>query len=172
MDHATVYFWQTCSIFEVFRPLVTIFVLLFVNLIQHIWFRVYQIYTQRIWWTNFVQKHKIVTLSLTLLFSCGIHYFHLWLEVPFLSEFGPNTQNCQFRLKLDIHSNWNKQNLVVMSTFSVFDWKKFLGKFGPKSKISSFSWNVLPRLRQVSRVQWWCSLFLYLIGDTRFGWLC
>ena len=43
--------------------LVIIFVLLY---IQHIWFGVYQIYTQHIYWANLVQKFNIVNYSWNL----------------------------------------------------------------------------------------------------------
>ena len=36
----------------------------------------------------------------------------------------------------------------------------FLGKFGPKIKIVSLSWNLVPRPIRICRIQWWCSLFL------------
>ena len=38
-----------------------------------------------------------------------------------------------------------------------------------KFKIVSLSWNLSPRLIQVCRIQWWCSLFLFQNGNTLFG---
>ena len=34
----------------------------------------------------------------------------------------------------------------------------FFGKFGPKNKIVSWSWNSVPRLIGICRIHWWCSL--------------
>ena len=64
--HDFVYNRQKGNIFKVFWYSVTIFVLFFVKLIQHIWFGVYQIYAQHIYWANLVQKFNIVSLSWNL----------------------------------------------------------------------------------------------------------
>ena len=45
----------------------------------------------------------------------------------------------------------------------------FLGKFGPKSQIISWSWNLVARLIRICRIQWCCSLFLFLSGNTLFA---
>ena len=51
-----------------------------------------------------------------------------------LSKFGPEIQNCQFKLKFPTVTNSNMQNSMVMFPFSFLDWKYlFLDKFGPKS---------------------------------------
>ena len=44
-------------------------------------------------------------------------------EIPFLGKFGPNNQNCQFKLKFGTKTNSNKQNLMVLFTFSIFNKK-------------------------------------------------
>ena len=44
----------------------------------------------------------------------------------------------------------------------------FLGKFGPKIKIVSLSWNLVPRLIWICRIKWWCSLFPFSTGNTFF----
>ena len=50
---------------------------------------------------------------------------------------------------------------------SVFDWKyHFWCEFGPKTQIIRLSWNILPRLIQICRNSWGCSLFLFLIANT------
>ena len=61
-------------------------------------------------------------------------------------------------------------NLFQKSTFSVFDRKyPFSANLIQKVKTISWSWNLVPRLIQLCRIQWWCSLFLFLIGNTLFG---
>ena len=47
-----------------------------------------------------------------------------------------------------------------------------LSKFGPKIKIISLSWNLVPRLIQIYRIQWWCPFFLFSTGNTLFGQTC
>ena len=37
-----------------------------------------------------------------------------------------------------------------------------------KLKIISLSWNFVHRLTQICRIPWWCSLFLFSIGNTFF----
>ena len=51
-------FGKKGHIFKVSR--FSVFALLFVKLMQHIWFGIYQLYRQQIYWANFVQKLKIV----------------------------------------------------------------------------------------------------------------
>ena len=51
-----------------------------------------------------------------------------------------------------------------MFTSPVFDWTySFWANFVPKIKIVSLSWNLVTRLLQICRTQWWCSPFLFYI---------
>ena len=53
---------------------------------------------------------------------------------------------------------------------SVFNWKYlFWVNLVQKLKIISLSWNFVPRLIQICRIPWWCSLFLFLTGNTFLG---
>ena len=46
----------------------------------------------------------------------------------------------------------------------------FLSKIGRKKiKIVSLSWNLVPRLIRICKIQWWCSLCPFFIGSTLFG---
>ena len=93
--------------------------------------------------------------------------FCFWVEIPFLGKFGPKNQNCHFKLKFGTYTNSNMQNSMVMFILSVFDWKyPFWANLVQKVKIISLSWNLVPRLIRVCRIQWWYSLFLFLIGNT------
>ena len=56
-----------------------------------------------------------------------------------MGKFGSKNQNCQFKVKLDIYTNSNMQNSMVMFTFFRFQPEVlFLGKFGPKIQNCQF----------------------------------
>ena len=53
---------------------------------------------------------------------------------------------------------------------SVFNWKYLSWvNFVQKLKIISLSWNFVPRLIQICRIPWWCSLFLFSTGNIFLG---
>ena len=53
---------------------------------------------------------------------------------------------------------------------SVFNWKYLLlVNLVQKLKIISLSWNFVPRLIQICIMPWWCSLFMFLTGNTFLG---
>ena len=53
---------------------------------------------------------------------------------------------------------------------SVFNWKYlFWVNLVQKLKIISLSWNFVPRLIQICRIPWWCSLFPFSTVDTFWG---
>ena len=57
------------------------------------------------------------------------------------------------------------QNSMVVLTFSVFDRKYPLWEnLVQNIKIVSSRWNSSLKLIQIWRIQWWCSLFLFLCG--------
>ena len=57
-----------------------------------------------------------------------------------------------------------------MFAFSISDLKcPFWINLVQLGKIFSLSWNLVLRLIQICRIQWWCSPFLFLKGDTCFG---
>ena len=59
---------------------------------------------------------------------------------------------------------------MVMFILSVFDWKyPFWANLVKKIKILTLSWNLVRTLIRTCRIQWWCSVFLLLIGNTLFG---
>ena len=45
----------------------------------------------------------------------------------------------------------------------------FLGKFGPKIKTFSLNWNLVPRLMQICRIQWWFWFFPFSTMNTFFS---
>ena len=65
---------------------------------------------------------------------CGVDFLCFRVEIPFLSKFVSKNRNCQFKLKFSTRTDSNMQGLLVMFTFSVFNWKYFVGqkKFGQK----------------------------------------
>ena len=75
-------------------------------------------------------------------FHGGVHFFCFGLETPFLGKFGPKNENCQFKLKFGTKTNLNKQNSMVVFTFSVLDWKHPLWTNSfQKIRIASLNWN-------------------------------
>ena len=103
-------------------------------------------------------------------FNGGVHFFCFWVEMLFLGKFGPKSQNYQFKLKFGTYTNSNMKNSMVNVHFSVFDWAyAFWANLVEKIKIGSSRWNSRLKLIQVCRIQWWCSLFLFLSGNTLFG---
>ena len=62
------------------------------------------------------------------------------------------------------------QNSLVMFIFSVLDWKyPCWANLVQKIKIVSLILNMVPRPIQICRIQWWCSLFWFSIGNTLLG---
>ena len=53
------------------------------------------------------------------------------------------------------------QNSVIIFTFSASDWKyPFWANLLQKFEIISLSWNLVPKLIEIYRIQWLCSFYL------------
>ena len=90
-------------------------------------------------------------------------------EMSSLGKFDPKCQNCQFKVKLDTKTNSNMLNSMMLFTFFIFDRKyPFWANLVQIVNIFSFRWNLIPRLIRMCRIQWLCSLFLFLTGNTLF----
>ena len=96
----TLYIFSKKLIFSNFFGFaLTVFVVLFVKLIQHV-FSVYQLNTKHIYWANVVQKFKIVNLDFNLasrlIQVCRIQWWYLLFALSIgntlLIKFGPQTQ--------------------------------------------------------------------------------
>ena len=130
-----------------------------------------------LFWVNLVQKITIVSLSWNLVPKliqiCRIQcspFLLLARNNPVGTNLVQKNQDCQFKLKFGTKTNWNMQNSMVVSSFSIFDWKyPFWSNLIQKIKIASLSWNLVPRLIQVCRIQWWWSLFQFSTGNILFG---
>ena len=129
-------------------------------------------------WKNLVQNIKIVSSrwnsSLKLIQICRIQWccslFLFLCGIPFLGKFGPENQDCHLKLKFGTYTNSNIQNSMVVFTLSIFDQKyPFWANLVQKVKIISLSWNLVPTIIQTCRIQWWYSLFPFLIRNTLFG---
>ena len=114
-------------------------------------------------WANLVKAIKTVSVSRNLVLIlirirriqwwCSLFLF--WLGIPFLRKLGPKNQNRQFKMKFGTLTNSNMQNSMVVFTFSVLDQKHtFWVNLFQKIKIVSLSWNLVPRLIRVCRIQW------------------
>ena len=89
-------------------------------------------------------------------------------EAPFLGKFDPKNENCWSKLKFGTQTNSNMQNSVVM--FSVFYQKyPFWINLLKKIKIVSLSWNLVPILIWIRRIQRWYSFFPFCTENTFFG---
>ena len=131
-----------------------------------------------LFWENLLHKTKIVSLRWNLIPRltriCRIQwwcfFFLLRPETLFLGKFGPKNKDYQFKLKFGTQNNLNVQNLVLMFTLSVFEGKcLFWANLVQTVKIVSLSWNLVASLIRIWRIQWCCSLFLFLTGNTCFG---
>ena len=61
-------------------------------------------------------------------------------------------------------------NSMVIFTFSIFDCKyPVWANLVQKIKIISLSWNLVPTVIRICRIQWRCSLFSFSAGNTLFG---
>ena len=62
------------------------------------------------------------------------------------------------------------QNAMMRFSCFVLEWENtFWAHLLQNIKILSLSWNLVPTLIRACRIQWWCSFFLFLIGNTLFG---
>ena len=83
-------------------------------------------------------------------------------RIPILGKFGPNNKNCQFKQNLCTRTNSNMQSPRWYPLFC-FDWDNiFWLNLFQKVKIVKLSWDLTPTLIQIFRIQWWCSLSLFL----------
>ena len=84
------------------------------------------------------------------------------IRIRILRIFRPENSNIQ---------NSNMQNLMMVFTFSVFHEKyPFSVNLVQKIKIISLSWNLVPILIWICKIQWWCSLFPFSTRNTFFFW--
>ena len=81
--------------------------------------------------------------------------------IPFLGQFGPEYQNCQFKLKFGTKTNCNMQNSMVMFILFIHPfWESLVQKI----KVVSLNWKLASRLIRICRIQRWCLFFLFLTG--------
>ena len=119
-------------------------------------------------WDNLVQKIKIVNLS----WNCmpriiWISRYQWWCfrqVTPFLDEIGLKNLSCQFNLKFGTKTISNMQRSMVVFAFSVWEGKHpFSANLVKKFKFINLSWNLVPILIWISRIQWSCSVFLFFL---------
>ena len=127
--------------------------------------------------TSLDQKIKIVSLNWNLvprlIQTCRIQWWRSFFLFSTgntnLGKFGPKIQICQFNVKPSSYANSNMQNLMVVFTFSVLNRKYPLwANLVQKNKTVTLSWNLVPRIIRICRIQWWYSLFLFQNGNTLF----
>ena len=88
----------------------------------------------------------------------------------FLGKFGPKSQSYQFKPKFGTNTNSNMQNSIVVLNFFVYGQKcSFWANLVQKVKIISLSWNSVPTLFRICRIQWRCSLFSFSVRNAILG---
>ena len=99
--------------------------------------------------------------------SCYSRFSNFDEIYSFLGKFGPENQNCQFKLKFGMQTDLNMQSSMVVFIFSDLDWKHpFWVNLVQKVNIASLSWNLLTGLIQICWSHQWCSLFQLSMGNT------
>ena len=80
-------------------------------------------------------------------------------KYPFSVKFCPKNWNCQLKPKFGTKTNSSMQNSMVGLTFFGFDQNYFFwANFVQTIKIVTLSWNLVPRLIEIYRIQWWSHL--------------
>ena len=88
---------------------------------------------------------------------CGVHFFWVRPEKRFQGKSSRKNQNCQFKLKFGTKINLNMRDSMMMSTFSVFDWKYLFWQiWSKKSKLSELKFR--------TRLIWICRIIQKICG--------
>ena len=134
-------------------------------------------------WVNLVQKLKFISLNWNfvprLIKICRISWwcslFLFSTANTFLGKFGPKNQICQFELKFRTRLLWIYAELCrkyAVVTFSFLDQKNpFWANLVEKIQIVTLSGILVPRLIRICGIQWYCSLFLFLIINIFLSWV-
>ena len=86
-------------------------------------------------------------------------FLSVFLEIPFLGKFGPENQNCRFKVKFGIYFCKFEYPEFCVFTFSVLNPKySFWVSLVPKKHNYLFKLKFV-RLIGAYRIQWWQSLF-------------
>ena len=105
---------------------------------------------------------KLIWICRILWKICGVHFCSFRREKPFLGKSGRKNQSSQFKLKFGTKTKLNKPNSMMMSTFSVFDYKYLSWpNLVQNLKIVCSKWNLIPRLIWICKIQWWCLFYLF-----------
>ena len=86
----------------------------------------------------------------------------LWTENIHLGKFGPKSQNCSFKMKVDTKTNSHMVNSIVMFICPTVNKKHyFLAAFLIKMSIFSLRWYLVPGLLWIHWI-WWFRSFAQL----------
>ena len=78
---------------------------------------------------NSDMQNSVVVFTFYLDWSCPsklkfiIYNLGFSPEIPFLSKFGPKSQNCLFKVKFGTQTSQNMQNSMMLLTFSGLTWE-------------------------------------------------
>ena len=110
--------------------------------------------------TNLIQKFKIISWSWnlvpTLIPTCRIQWWDSLLLFlignTLFEQIRSKKSKLSVELKFGTYTNSNMQNSMVIFTF--FDRKyPFWANFVQKVRLISWSWNLVPKLIRISRIQ-------------------
>ena len=96
-------------------------------------------------------------------------FFCFRAKIPLLGKFLPNSQNCQFKLKIGSQSNSNMQNSVGGAVYLFFYQlgMLFLGKFGTKTQNCQFILKF--SFQTTSNMQNSMVLFTFSVFDQKYS---
>ena len=87
-------------------------------------------------------------------FSGDVHFPYFGPKLTFLSKFGPKRQNSIFKMTIGFYRNSNMSNSMVTFKFSLLNRNyTFWLNLVRKETIVWLTWNLVPRLIQICRIQ-------------------
>ena len=90
--------------------------------------------------------------------------YHFWVNLV------QKNQNCQFILKFGTWTNSNMQNSMAMFIFSAFRWDyPFWANLVQLIKIVRLSWNLVPRLIRICKINVMVHLIYFRLKIPFFG---
>ena len=94
-------------------------------------------------------------------------YFTIDCRVIMQKIPGQKNSNCLFKQKFGTKTNLNMRNSMMMFKFSVFDYEYLLwANLVQRFKTVCSNLNLIQRLIQTYKTQWWCLFYLFQIENS------
>ena len=123
-------------------------------------------YVDNIWWKSWkLASLGFQKLNLTLWlseFNSGVHFYRFRPEIPFFGQIDPKMKIAEVEILYKVQFEFAEfdGDFHFFFFFFVWGWKyPFWTNLIQKIKVISLSWNLILRLIQIWRIQWWCSFF-------------